>query len=147
MIKRLVSAFILMVSAQGFGVDLEGAQNFVPERYLGTWYQIQGTNPIFQRDCECVKAEYSQLNESTLSVINSCYRQDGTVKTARGTARIADLARPSRLKVKIGPINLAGVNYVVTEVGENYEYAVVVSPPLNSPIWILSRERDGSGTQ
>ena len=62
-------------------------------------------------------------------------------KRQRGTARIIDLARPSRLKVKIGPISLGGANYVVTEVGEDYDYAVVVSPPLNSPIWILSREK------
>ena len=141
MIKQIVGAFMLMVSAQGFSIELEGAKNFVPAKYLGTWYQIQSTNPIFQRDCKCVKAEYGQLSETTLSVLNSCYKQDGTVKTARGTARISDLARPSRLEVKIGPISLGGVNYVVTEVGEDYDYSVVVSPPSNSPIWILSREK------
>jgi lipocalin len=42
--------------------------------------------------------------------------------------------------VSFSPISFGAVNYVVTEVGENYEYAVIVSPG-NSPIWILSREK------
>lgn len=138
--KRIVAALISMFSFQGYSVDLEGVKDFAPERYLGTWYEIQSTRPIFQRDCKCVKAEYSKIDETTLKVLNSCYQEDGTIRTATGTARIKDLERPSRLEVKIGPISIGGVNYVVTEIGENYEYSVVVSPG-NSPVWILSRDR------
>jgi apolipoprotein D and lipocalin family protein len=138
--KRIVAALMLMFSSQGYSVDLEGVKDFAPERYLGTWYEIQSTKPIFQRDCKCVKAEYSKIDETTLKVLNSCYQEDGTVRTATGTARIKDLERPSRLEVKFGPISIGGVNYVVTEIGEDYDYSVVVSPG-NSPVWILSRDK------
>jgi len=128
------------LSATAFAVDLDGVRGFEPERYLGTWYQIQSTNPFFQRSCRCAKAEYSVLDDRTLRVLNSCYKDEGNITTAKGRAVIQNPAVPSRLSVSFSPISFGGVNYVVTEVGENYEYAVIVTPG-NAPVWILAREK------
>ncbi len=127
-------------STTAHAVDLDGIPGFEPERYLGTWYQIQTTNPFFQRACVCAKAEYSLIDDKTIRVENSCYKAEGNVTMAKGKAEIKDPSFPSRLSVSFSPISFGQVNYVVTEVGENYEYAVIVTPG-NSPIWILSREK------
>ncbi|MFZ9520836.1 MAG: lipocalin family protein [Silvanigrellaceae bacterium] len=131
----------IAVSAPAFAVDLDGAKGFEPEKFLGTWYQIQSTNPVFQRNCKCAKAEYSTIDAKTIKVVNTCYEFDGGVSNATGKAVIGDPAKPSRLSVSFSPISFGGVNYVVTEFGENYEYAVIVTPG-NAPIWILSREKE-----
>jgi apolipoprotein D and lipocalin family protein len=140
MSKILVFLLGVLCSATGFAVDLNGVRGFEPERYLGTWYQIQSTIPFFQRSCRCAKADYTFLDERTLGVVNSCYKEDGNISTAKGKAVIQNPSVPSRLVVSFSPISFGGVNYVVTEVGENYDYAVIVSPG-NSPIWILSRDK------
>lgn len=129
-----------LMSNLGFAVNLDGVAHFEPQKYLGTWYQLQSTNPFFQRGCKCAKAEYSFIDDRTIRVVNSCYESDGEVSTVTGKAVIKNPEFPSRLSVSFSPFSFGNVNYVVTEVGENYEYAVIVSPG-NAPVWILSREK------
>jgi apolipoprotein D and lipocalin family protein len=131
----------LMISSSALAIDLDGAKEFEPQQFLGTWYQQQSTNPFFQRACKCAKADYSFIDEKSIKVVNSCFKEPGNVTTVTGKALIKDPNKPSRLSVSFSPISFGAVNYVVTEVGENYEYAVIVSPG-NSPIWILSREKE-----
>jgi apolipoprotein D and lipocalin family protein len=135
----LMSALFCAQSA--YAVNLDGVLNLEPEKFVGTWYQIQSTNPFFQRGCKCAKAEYEQLDSKTIQVTNTCVNEQGNISDIVGKAKIKDPSRPSRLAVSFGPISFGRVNYVVTELGENYEYAVIVSPG-NSPIWILAREKE-----
>lgn len=139
--KLLWSAAVCAMSSSAFAINLNGAPHFEPERYLGTWYQIQSTNPFFQRGCKCAKAEYSTIDEQTIRVENTCVNDRGQVSSIEGKAIIKDPELPSRLSVSFSPISFGRVNYVVTEFGEQYEYAVVVSPG-NAPIWILAREKE-----
>ena len=141
MLKRaILSAVFVSFSSAAYAVNLDGAENFEPERYLGTWYQIQSTIPFFQRGCKCAKAEYSLIDEQTVRVENTCVNDLGQLSSIKGRAVIQDLNTPSRLSVSFSPISFGRVNYVVTEFGENYEYAVIVSPG-NAPIWILARDK------
>jgi len=138
--KWILAASLAFPTA-AFAVDLSGAPGFQPEKYLGTWYQIESTNPFFQRACKCAKAEYDAIDARSIKVTNTCVKDNGSISTIEGKALILDESKPAQLQVKFFPISLGGVNYVVTEVGPNYEYAVVVSPG-NSPIWILSRSKE-----
>ena len=140
MLKQLFWAASLLVSSLGYSLDLNGVKGFEPERYLGTWYQVQSTDPFFQRGCKCTRAEYSTGENNEINVLNTCFKEDGSSRSASGTAMIPDSSEPSRLTVKFSRFQPNIVNYVVAEVGPNYEYSVVVSPG-NSPIWILSREK------
>lgn len=140
MLRLSAVCAVLGLSSSAFAVDLNGVKNFQPEQYLGTWYQIQSTNPSFQRGCKCAKAEYSQLDERTIGIVNTCINEKNEIRTIEGKATIKNPENPSRLAVKFSFFMPNFVNYVVTEVGENYEYSVVVSPG-NSPIWILSRTK------
>lgn len=140
MIRSSAALLLTSLSLPALAVNLDGIQDFRPNDYLGTWYQIQTTNPFFQRDCKCAKAEYARIDETTLSVVNTCVRENGQIRTAKGTAKITNPAKPAQLLVKLSPFVFGGPNYVVTEVGNDYEYSVVVSPG-NSPIWVLSRTK------
>lgn len=140
MLKRFFWAASFLVSSLGYSVDLDGVKGFEPDRYLGTWYQVQSTDPIFQRGCKCTRAQYSAAPSDSISVLNTCFLPDGTSRDVKGTATISNPDKPSQLTVRFSRFTPNFVNYVVTEVGPNYEYSVVVSPG-NSPIWILSREK------
>lgn len=141
MFRKFVLTSALIFANSAYAVELDGVQNLEPEKFVGTWYQIQSTNPFFQRGCKCAKAEYEQLNSKTIQVVNTCVNAQDNVSTITGKAIIKDENKPSRLAVSFGPISFGRVNYVVTELGGNYEYAVIVSPG-NSPIWILAREKE-----
>ncbi|NBX17624.1 MAG: hypothetical protein EBR09_09685 [Proteobacteria bacterium] len=140
MLRFSAALLATVASAQAYAVNLDGIKDFQPDRYLGTWYQIQSTNPFFQRDCKCAKADYARIDDTTLSVVNTCIRNNGEIRTAKGTAKITDPAKPSQLAVRLSPFAFGGPNYIVTEVGGEYEYSVIVSPG-NAPIWILSRTK------
>ena len=115
MLKRaILSAVFVSFSSAAYAVNLDGAENFEPERYLGTWYQIQSTNPFFQRGCNCAKAEYSLIDEQTVRVENTCVNDLGQLSSIKGRAVIQDLNTPSRLSVSFSPISFGRVNYVVT---------------------------------
>lgn len=142
MLKQLLlSVAVFAFSSMAYAVNLNGVEGFEPNRYLGTWYQIQSTNPFFQRGCKCAKAEYALLDERTIQVVNTCIGEDGQRSSVTGKAVIKDPETPSRLSVSFSPISFGRINYVVTELGDNYEYAVIVSPG-NAPIWILAREKE-----
>lgn len=131
--------FLFATSAMA--VDLNGVQNFNVDSYLGTWYQIESTNPFFQRGCLCAKAEYSMKSASEINVVNTCVNNRGSARVASGTAAILDPSKPSRLAVKLSFFTPRLTNYIVTEVGPNYDYAVIVSPNQTA-IWILSRTKE-----
>jgi len=131
----------LWISSLASSMDLQGISDFQIDRYLGTWYQIESTNPFFQRGCLCAKAEYSSLEESKIKVLNTCVNERGENRLAQGTASILDSSRSSRLAVKLSFFTPRITNYVVVEVGSNYEYSVIVSPN-QAAIWILSRTKD-----
>ncbi|MBM3381970.1 MAG: hypothetical protein FJY29_05960 [Betaproteobacteria bacterium] len=139
--KTAMLASALISANSAYAVNLDGVHNLEPSRFVGAWYQIQSTNPFFQRGCKCAKAEYEQLDAKTIKVVNTCLDERDRVSTVVGKATIKDPSKPSRLAVAFGPISFGRVNYVVTELGEEYEYAVIVSPG-NSPIWILAREKE-----
>lgn len=142
MLKQLLlSIAVFAFSSMAYAVNLNGVEGFEPNRYLGTWYQIQSTNPFFQRGCKCAKAEYALLDERTIQVVNTCIGEDGQRSSVTGKAVIKDPETPSRLSVSFSPISFGRINYVVTELGNNYEYAIIVSPG-NAPIWILAREKE-----
>lgn len=140
--NKLFQALLgLLISNSALAVDLSGVKNFQVENYLGTWYQIESTNPFFQRGCLCAKAEYTRKSISEINVVNTCVNERGSARLASGTASILDPNKPSRLAVKLSLFTPRVTNYVVTEVGQDYEYAVIVSPNQTA-IWILSRTKE-----
>jgi apolipoprotein D and lipocalin family protein len=107
-------------------------------RYMGTWYEIARFPQKFQEGCVATKATYTLRNDGKVDVLNECRleRFDGTLKRAKGTAKVADKTTMAKLKVTFfWPFY---GDYWIIELGENYEYAVVGHPGRNY-LWILSR--------
>jgi apolipoprotein D and lipocalin family protein len=114
------------------GVDLN--------RYSGTWYEIARYPNRFQRDCQSdTKAEYTLRKDGKVQVVNSCRQKDGKVKTARGTAKVADKATNAKLRVTFfWPFY---GDYWIIGLSSDYRYAIV-GEPKRKYLWILSRTQE-----
>lgn len=107
-------------------------------RYTGTWYEIARFPHRFQEGCVATKATYTLREDGKVDVLNECRTEsiDGSVRTAKGTARVVD--KKSNAKLKVTFFWPFYGDYWIIDLGENYEYAVVGHPGRNY-LWILSR--------
>lgn len=107
------------------------------KRYSGTWYEIARYPNRFQRDCHSdTKAEYTVRKDGKVQVVNSCRQKDGKIKTARGTAKVADKKTNAKLRVTFfWPFY---GDYWVIGLSPDYRYAIV-GEPKRKYLWILSR--------
>lgn len=114
-------------------------------RYAGRWYEIARYPNRFQKQCAGnTTADYKLLTDGRIEVVNQCRQSDGSLKAAKGSARIVDSATNSKLEVRFAPSFLSFLPFVwgdywITDLGPNYEYSVVGSPDRKY-IWILARE-------
>lgn len=150
--KRIMALSLVLVlnSSVGFSSDKEDeymsftylGPKVVDEldlnQYLGLWYEVASTKPTFQKDCECVTAEYSLSDEGFVEVKNSCRKGglDGEDEVAFGKAY--PTSEPAKFNVTFGNFRLPFSNYWVVDLAPDYSYAVV-SSFFKRPIWILSR--------
>eukprot|EP01017_Pseudomicrothorax_dubius_P036978 TRINITY_DN5363_c0_g1_i1.p1 TRINITY_DN5363_c0_g1~~TRINITY_DN5363_c0_g1_i1.p1 ORF type:complete len:181 (+),score=42.02 TRINITY_DN5363_c0_g1_i1:142-684(+) len=107
------------------------------KRYQGRWYEIE-TNFSRSKNCDATTATYTPIDDTTVSVYNTCVRNDGSGKTREinGKAYSIDSTN-ARLKVQFFPFLTA--NYYVADLDPDYKWALVVTPERNYA-WILSRE-------
>lgn len=106
------------------------------ERYMGTWYEIARMPNRFQQDLQQVTAEYRLNSDGTFEVLNRGYNtRKGEWEAAIGKARPIE-QMPGGFRVTFQWPFSGG--YYVAELGDNYEYAVIVG---DSPdyFWLLSR--------
>ena len=144
MITQSLKALVLggiaaAVGGCGIGLaPLEVVDNVDLEQYAGRWYEIARYPNSFERNCVGVTADYSLRDDGKVGVVNTCYESslDGDVRTIEGTARVADPSTNAKLKVRF--FLFFDGDYWITELGDNYEYAVVGEPSRRF-LWILSR--------
>lgn len=111
-------------------------------RYAGTWYELARLPNWFQNQCVGdVTAEYRQLKNGGIEVINRCLDKNGEMDEARGIARVADLSTNAKLEVSF--VSLLGWrmfwgDYWILDLGDEYEYAVI-GMPSRKYAWVLSR--------
>jgi apolipoprotein D and lipocalin family protein len=114
------------------------------ERYTGKWYEVARLPTRFQRDCIGSTAAYELAGDDKLSVLNTCYTQEGKTRTIRGEAKV-DGENNARLKVTFDNFFfklfswLIKADYWIIDLAEDYSYAVVATPNRKY-LWILSRE-------
>jgi apolipoprotein D and lipocalin family protein len=132
--------FLLLTSCASNG-PIIAPPEVVPQvdlvRYTGRWYEIASFPQRFQKGCTDSRAEYRILDNGTVEVLNSCFR-NGKVDTAKGKAWVVDTATNAKLKVSFfWPFR---GDYWIIDLGKDYDYAVV-SAPSRKYLWILSREK------
>ena len=113
--------------------------NFDVNLYLGRWYEVASTKPVFQNNCLCTTADYSINENGNVGVFNSC-RLGATYGPANDIVgeAVQSQRNPAKLRVGFGGLDLPFNNYWVVDLAEDYRYAVV-SSAFRSPIFILSR--------
>jgi apolipoprotein D and lipocalin family protein len=106
-------------------------------RYAGKWYEIARYPNRFQRDCESdVSAVYTLRANGKVQVVNACRKKDGSLKEARGTAKVVDRSSNARLKVSFfWPFY---GDYWIIGLDPEYRWAVV-GEPGRKYLWVLSR--------
>jgi apolipoprotein D and lipocalin family protein len=108
-------------------------------RYAGKWYEIARLPNRFQRDCVAnTTATYTVRPDGKITVLNECRTADGRVKSAKGTARVADAKEPNT-KLKVSFFWPFSGNYWIIDLDPDYRWAVVGEPGRDY-LWILSRE-------
>lgn len=111
-------------------------QNFDAERYMGTWYEILRLPHSFEKNLVKVTAEYRLNEDGTVEVTNRGFNSDKRRwKTAIGLAKPIESLRASFDVTFFWPFS---GGYYIAELGQNYEYAVVVSDN-HDYFWLLSR--------
>jgi apolipoprotein D and lipocalin family protein len=107
-------------------------------RYAGTWYEIASFPQRFQRGCTATTASYAIRPDGEIDVVNTCRlgSPEGKEKSARGRARVVDLATGARLEVSF--FRPFWGDYWILDLGPGYEYAVV-GHPSRDYLWILAR--------
>jgi apolipoprotein D and lipocalin family protein len=103
-LTALLSLFLpLAISPHAGAVDeqnLETVARVDLDRYAGTWYEIARLPNRFQDHCiGNVTADYRQLENGRIEVINRCRDGDGAADEAVGVARIVDAASNAKLEV------------------------------------------------
>jgi apolipoprotein D and lipocalin family protein len=113
------------------------------KRYVGTWYEIARYPNRFQKAClSDTTANYTLLASGIIEVLNSCRQANGSMKTARGKAKIVDTISNARLKVTFfWPFY---GDYWIIGLAPDYSYAIV-GEPRRDYLWILSRSPKMSG--
>ncbi len=106
-------------------------------RYLGNWFELARYEQAFQRNCDGVTADYALRADGRISVLNRCRNPDGTIKTAKGKAKVVDAATGAKLKVSFfGPFF---GDYWVLDHADDYSWSIV-GEPSGRYLWLLARE-------
>ncbi len=107
-------------------------------RYAGKWFEIARLPNRFQRACASdTTATYTLRPDGKISVVNQCRQADGTLKSARGTARVASAKGPNT-KLKVTFFWPFYGNYWIIDLDPEYRWAVV-GEPGRGYLWVLSR--------
>lgn len=119
------------------------------QRYAGLWYEIARIPNRFQSDCATgATAEYRLRDDGRLTVVNRCYREDGTLNEAEGVAKVVDAHTNAKLKVSF--VSFLGWrpfwgDYWILGLDEAYQW-VVVGTPGRKYGWVLARSPEMSAS-
>ena len=126
------------VEAAGANAPLDVVPQVDLNRYAGKWYEIARLPNRFQRDCVGgTTATYTLRPDGKITVLNECRTDNGRVKSAKGTARIADPKGPNS-KLNVTFFWPFSGNYWIIDLDPQYRWAVV-GEPSRKYLWVLSR--------
>lgn len=133
----VAAASILVLSYEAEAQDLETVPYVDLERYAGEWYEIASFPQSFQKGCTCTKAVYTQNEDGTIHVENSCnLPKKGKTKTSTAKAFVVHGSGNAKLNVQFfWPFK---GKYWIIDLAKDYSYAVV-GHPNRKYLWILSR--------
>ena len=119
--------------------DIAVVQNFEPERYMGTWYEIARLPQYFERDLDEVRAQYTLNDDGTIRVVNSGVK-DGEPQSITGKAKLKHPdTKPLTGELRVSFFWPFYSDYRVIELAPDYSYAVVTGGSMDY-LWVLARK-------
>lgn len=109
------------------------------EKYAGLWYEISRLPNPFEKNLECITAQYTLLKNGKMEVLNNGFSvKKGSFTSSKGKAWRPDEKYSGRLKVSFfWPF--AGDYYIIA-LDADYSYALV-GDPSRKYLWVLSRSK------
>lgn len=114
-------------------------QDFVPERFLGTWHEIARMDYRFERNLHLVTAKYSMNPDGSIKVKNRGFNlETNQWKEANGTAKFTGEPDTAAMKVSFfGPF-YSGYN--VIGITPDYRHSMICGESRDY-LWLLSRDK------
>ena len=135
----IVSSIVAVLTGCETTSDIAAVQNFEPERYMGTWYEIARLPQYFERDLDEVKAQYTLNDDGTIKVVNSGVK-DGEPTSVTGTAKLKHPdAKPQTGELRVSFFWPFYSDYRVIELAPDYSYALVTGGSRDY-LWVLARK-------
>ncbi|KIA96604.1 hypothetical protein OC25_02415 [Pedobacter kyungheensis] len=132
-------ALSLIYSCASIPKNAKAVQPFLPDAYLGKWYEIARFDYIFERNLDNVTANYSKGKNGEIKVLNKGFNyKKQKWSSSEGIAKFTGAENTAALKVSFfRPIYAA---YNVIAIDKDYKYAMVAGKNLNY-LWLLSRQK------
>ncbi|WP_047045757.1 lipocalin family protein [Vibrio mexicanus] len=139
-VQRLFICLLALVALSGcIGTPetVRPVDDFYLPAYLGKWYEVARLDHSFERGLTHVTAEYSELDDGSVQVINRGWDEEEQAwQEAVGNAKFVEQTDIGHLKVSFwGPFYSS---YVVFYLEEDYSAALVTGYNTDY-FWILSR--------
>ena len=139
LLTGIISSVVAVLTGCETTSDIAAVQNFEPERYMGTWYEIVRLPQYFERDLDEVKAQYTLNDDGTIKVVNSGVK-NGEPQSITGTAKLKDPdAKPLTGELRVSFFWPFYSDYRVIELAPDYSYAVVTGGSRDY-LWVLARK-------
>jgi apolipoprotein D and lipocalin family protein len=145
-VKKMFLFAGLVFSVCAFAADrseaLPTAKDVDVARYMGKWYTIASLPQFYTRNCVGQTADYEVLDEKTISVKNTCLKENGKTKTITGKGVVQDAPNNARLQIRFNTFwtslfRIKG-EYVIIKLSDDYDSVMVGSTDRKS-LWIMSR--------
>ncbi len=134
--RVLLLAAWLVATAGAGAPDLPVVASVDLARYMGTWHEIAHMPNYAQKGCTDTIVHYRLSAAEAFSLANTCWK-GAKYKPYFGTARRVDPTSNAKFRVKF--LVFFGVDYWITDLDPEYQWAVVGAPKRDQ-LWIISRE-------
>lgn len=130
----------MVAGCTGVPTGITPVQDFDPDRFMGTWYEIMRLDHGFEDGLTNVRATYRPNPDGSVAVFNRAWNPDScTWETISGTARLKEGPDVGSFVVTLrSPI--PGALHVLT-VDDQAESWAMTGGPTRDYLWILSRDR------
>jgi apolipoprotein D and lipocalin family protein len=137
-ITTLIFLAFLLAGCTGIPKGVAPVNDFDPQRYLGTWYEVARLDHSFEKGLDNTSATYTARDDGGIDVVNRGYdRARGKWKQAAGRAYFISGRSAGRLKVAFFRPFYGAYNIIKLD-EERYSYSLVCGPNRKY-LWILSR--------
>ena len=147
LISAIISSVAAALTGCGSTSDIAAVQNFEPDRYMGTWYEIARLPQYFERDLDEVKAQYTLNDDGTVKVVNSGMK-NGKPKSITGKAKFKNPdAKPQTGELLVSFFWPFYSDYRIIELAPDYNSYAVVTAGSRDYLWVLARKPTMEKTQ